>query len=180
MQARLAIKVLGHPPADRRRWWRGFTLIEILIVVVILGILAAIVIPRFNESDDLTRTRVMAAGVRHVRALITYHAAARTTTLSSQGFPTTLEASWFRNGTLPDHTWTGEPMIVDIVSGDPNDIYPGTKSFNLATAGAVNAWYNTANGSFCALVPAQVNDADTLQLFNDANLAQCTSLSQTN
>ena len=34
---------------------RGFTLVEILIVVVIMGILAAIVVPQFSQSSDDAR-----------------------------------------------------------------------------------------------------------------------------
>jgi general secretion pathway protein G len=40
----------------RRKQSRGFTLIEILIVVIILGILAAIVVPQFSSASTDART----------------------------------------------------------------------------------------------------------------------------
>ena len=50
-----------HP--NKRKHKRGFTLIEILIVVIILGILAAIVIPQFsNASDDAARATFLING----------------------------------------------------------------------------------------------------------------------
>ena len=44
---------------ESRFMHRGFTLIEILIVVVILGILAAVVVPQFtNAADDANNAAV--------------------------------------------------------------------------------------------------------------------------
>lgn len=43
---------------------RGFTLVEILIVVVILGILAAVVIPAFQSSVDDTRRSAFIADIK--------------------------------------------------------------------------------------------------------------------
>ena len=49
---------------------RAFTLIEILIVVVILGILAAIVIPQFSEASDDANESAIKSTLQTVRSQI--------------------------------------------------------------------------------------------------------------
>lgn len=48
---------------------RGFTLIELLIVVVIIGILAAIAIPRFGETRERAFRSAMTSDLRNVQTL---------------------------------------------------------------------------------------------------------------
>lgn len=50
-----------HPPAHHRH---GFTLVEILIVVVILGILAAIVVPQFAGATEESRRSAFVSELR--------------------------------------------------------------------------------------------------------------------
>ena len=53
-----------------KRSSRGFTLVEILIVVIILGILAAIVIPQFTNASSDARKNSVASPLQPMRGQI--------------------------------------------------------------------------------------------------------------
>ena len=54
----------------KQRKNQGFTLVEILIVVVILGILAAIVIPQFSQASSEARESSLKSNLQSIRSQI--------------------------------------------------------------------------------------------------------------
>ncbi len=52
---------------DRAMRGKAFTLVEILIVVVILGILAAVVVPKFSNASAIARASMLADDLRVIR-----------------------------------------------------------------------------------------------------------------
>ena len=60
-------KTIGTAPGAQRRATRGFTLVEILIVVVILGILATVVVPQLSSASKDARENTLKDEMRYLR-----------------------------------------------------------------------------------------------------------------
>jgi general secretion pathway protein G len=112
------------------RWQRGFTLLEVMVVVVILGILAALVVPKIISRPD--EARVIAAKqdiASLMQALKLYR-------LDNQRYPTTeqgLQALLEKptGAPLPPNWKTGgyiERLPKDPWGGAYQYLYPGVRS----------------------------------------------------
>jgi len=122
------LRVCNSPRFPRRR--AGFTLIEIMVVVVIMGVLAALLVPRLmGRTDD---ARILAAK----QDIATLMQALKLYRLDNQRYPTTeqgLQALIARptNGPQPANWKTGG--YIDRLNKDPwGNPYqyasPGTRS----------------------------------------------------
>jgi general secretion pathway protein G len=74
---------MHRPWADGRKRARGFTLIEIMVVIVILGVLGAIAVPRIMSKPDEARMKAAQTEIAQLlQALDLYR-------LDNQRYPTT-------------------------------------------------------------------------------------------
>ncbi|MBV8806440.1 MAG: type II secretion system major pseudopilin GspG [Sinobacteraceae bacterium] len=123
-----------HPAGQR-----GFTLIEIMVVVIIIGLLAAVIVPQVIDKVDQARTTKAKADIQSIETALTMFR------LDNSKYPTTdqgLQALVVQPTDPSIRHWRPGGYI-QRVSKDPwgNDyqyVYPGThgKEYDLFTLGS--------------------------------------------
>jgi prepilin-type N-terminal cleavage/methylation domain-containing protein len=113
----------------------GFTLIELVIVIVILGILAAVAIPKYEDMREQARVATLKGQLGAIRSAIAIQYA-RNALNGSATFPT-LDGTIFSDGRVPKEP-VNNSLAVKTTAGIDN---AGGWQYN-STTGVVKANLN--------------------------------------
>jgi general secretion pathway protein G len=131
---------------------RGFTLVEILIVVVILGILAAVVIPQFTNASTEAKTSSLCADLQTARSQIELYKVQHNDLLPGAGTALWVEAMTGKTDVAGAVNANGPygPYLQKLPRNQFNDL--STVRIDGAAAGAnTDGWrFDSTTGAFLA------------------------------
>ena len=140
----------------------GFTLVEILIVVVILGILAAIVIPQFTDASTEAKTSSLCSDLQTVRSQLELYKIQHNDALPQ---PEAGGATWTRMTQYTDID--GTVVVGDVALGDLN--FDGTVDiFDIIILGGA---FGSEPGNPRWNPDADINNDDIIDIYDAIILA---------
>lgn len=104
---------------------RGFTLIELVIIIVILGILSVVAIPRYVDMQEEAREASIRGALGNIRSAVSIQYA-RNALNGTPGFPAALNGSLFADGRMPQEPVTKVRTVVAAFDGSGGWVYDGS------------------------------------------------------
>ncbi|HUW20819.1 MAG TPA: prepilin-type N-terminal cleavage/methylation domain-containing protein [Sedimentisphaerales bacterium] len=126
----------------------GFTLVEILIVVVILGILAAIVIPQFTDASTQANESRLCADLQTLRSQLELYKIQHKDQLPPgdlAGFTTAMTTKG-ADGYGPYMQKLPSNPFIDPATGDPDGFKFESGAATVPSDGLTGWWLNVDNG----------------------------------